>query len=52
MHKVAEAPVNGEEGLARLGALTRHLLAVPKAELQAALDAEKSAKAEHKRVKA
>jgi hypothetical protein len=52
MNKQADPPVNGEDGMARLGALTRRLLAVPNAEVQAALADEKRAKAQQKRAKA
>jgi hypothetical protein len=51
MHKPADPPVNGEEGMARLEALTRNLLGVPYAEVQAALAKEKRAKTEPKRPK-
>lgn len=49
MPKPTDPPVDGEEGMARLKALTRQLLAVPNAEIQAALAEEKRAKAERKR---
>jgi hypothetical protein len=52
MPKPAEPLVNGKEGMVRLGALTKRLLAVPNAEIQAALAEEKRAKAGQKQAKA